>query len=343
MNISGREIGPEQSPYIIAELSSNHLGDLDRACRLIEIASEAGADAVKIQTFDADSLTIESNRPEFIVRTPPWEGLSYYELYKKIALPHEFTGKLFRVAKDLGITLFSSPFDEGAVRMLETLDCPAYKVASFEACDDQLLEACARTGKPVIVSSGVAGVADLEVTLDVLSNAGCQEVALLHCVSAYPAKSSDMNVRALNALGELGVTIGLSDHSLSNLAATLAIACGAAIIEKHFTISRADGGPDAGFSLEPNELKQLIVDVRDAWEAMGSANVLTDEKRRGSEHARSIFLVKNIEAGMTITSDHVRVIRPGLGLPPRSLGKVIGRRAGKTMERGHPMSWDDIV
>lgn len=343
MNIDGREIGVGHSPYIIAELSSNHLGDFDRACRLIEIAADAGADAVKIQTFDADSLTIDSPRPEFIVSTPPWEGMNYYELYKKIALPHEFTDKLFRLARDIGITMFSSPFDEGAVRMLESLDCPAYKVASFEACDDQLLEACARTGKPVIVSTGVASAADLRLTLDVLRNAGCQETALLHCVSAYPANAADMNVRVLNALHEFGVTVGLSDHSLSNLAATLAIGCGAAIIEKHYTISRADGGPDAGFSLEPHELKNLVSESRNAWRAMGSATVLTDEKRTGSEHARSIFVVQTIAAGETITEDHVRVIRPGMGLPPRSLPKVVGLRVRKTLERGHPLSWDDFV
>jgi len=343
MQIDGRPIGAAFAPYVIAEVSNNHLADPDRACRLIEVAAKAGADAVKIQTYDADSLTIDSDRPEFIIRTPPWEGLNYYRLYQKIALSREFTEKLFRVAYDCGITIFSSPFDERAVALLEGLNCPAYKIASFEACDDPLLQAVAATGKPVIVSTGVVSMSDVEETLRVLRQGGCSEIALLHCVSAYPAASRDMNLRALDRLAALqNLVVGLSDHSLGNMAATLAVARGAVLIEKHFTLSRADGGPDAAFSLEPDELAELVRVVREAWEALGDAGVLDQARRPGVEHARSLFVVQPVKAGEVLGTEQVRAIRPGLGLPPRSLAKVLGRRARRDLARGEPLSWNDI-
>jgi len=342
MEIDGRRIGNGQSPYVIAEISNNHLSDLDRACRLIEAAAGTGADAVKIQTYDADSLTIDSDRPEFIVRTPPWEGMNYYQLYRKTALPAEHTAQLFRVAHDCDITLFSSPFDERAVELLRQLDCPAYKIASFEICDDPLLQAVARTGRPVIVSTGIAGKADIEETLRVLREHGARDIAFMHCVSEYPAKTSDMNLRALDWLSTLGCPVGLSDHTLDNRAATLAIARGAVLIEKHFTLSRADGGPDSSFSLEPEEFAALVGAVREAKEALGDAEILSRERRPGAEHGRSLFVVKDVAAGDEITSEHVRAIRPGLGLPPRSMPKVVGRRARRDLARGEPLRWEDI-
>jgi len=342
MKIDGRSIGPDHPPYVIAEISNNHLADPERACRLIEVAANAGADAVKIQTYDADSLTIDCDRPEFIIRTPPWEGLNYYQLYRKIALPASFTKKLFRVARDCGITIFSSPFDERAVALLSELNSPAYKIASFEACDDPLLRAVAATGRPVIVSTGVASIGEIEETLRVLREAGCFDIALLHCVSAYPADIRDMNLRALDRLAALNCQVGLSDHSLSNLAVMVAVARGAVLIEKHFTLSRSDGGPDASFSLEPDELGDLVRSVRDAWEALGDANVLTQLRRPGAEHARSLFVVKPVAAGEKIGPDHVRAIRPGLGLPPRSLPQVLGRRARRDLARGEPLHWEDM-
>jgi N-acetylneuraminate synthase len=342
MKIDGRSIGPDHPPYVIAEISNNHLADPERACRLIEVAAKAGADAVKIQTYDADSLTIDCDRPEFIIRTPPWEGLNYYQLYRKIALPAGFTEKLFRVARDCGITIFSSPFDERAVALLSELNSPAYKIASFEACDDPLLRAVAATGRPVIVSTGVASISEIEETLRVLREAGCFDIALLHCVSAYPADIRDMNLRALDRLGALKCQVGLSDHSLSNLAVIVAVARGAVLIEKHFTLSRSDGGPDASFSLEPDELGDLVRSVRNAWEALGDANVLTQLRRPGAEHARSLFVVKPVAAGEKIGPDHVRAIRPGLGLPPRSLPQVLGRRARRDLARGEPLHWEDM-
>ncbi len=342
MKISGREIGPNQPPFIIAEISNNHLADPERACRLIDIAAQAGADAVKIQTYDADSLTIDSDRPEFIIRTPPWEGLNYYQLYKKIALPRNFTERLFNVARDCGITIFSSPFDESAVGLLESLNCPAYKIASFEACDDPLLAAVGATGRPVLVSTGVASIEDIEETLRVLRAAGSTEVALLHCISSYPAEARNMNLRAMDRLASLSCLVGLSDHSIGNLAATLAVARGASLIEKHFTISRTDGGPDASFSLEPEEMAGLVRAVREAWDALGDADLLTHRGRPGTEHARSLFVIKDIAAGESFTAEHLRSIRPGLGLSPRALRKVLGRRATRDLVRGQPLTWDDV-
>jgi pseudaminic acid synthase len=342
MEINGRQIGPQQPPYVIAEISNNHLADPERACQLIEIAARAGADAVKIQTYDADSLTIDSDRPEFIIRTAPWAGLNYHQLYTKIALPRSFTERLFNVARDCGITIFSSPFDESAVALLEELNCPAYKIASFEICDDPLLTAVGATGRPVLVSTGVANIEDVEETLRVLRAAGSTDVAFLHCISSYPAATPDMNLRAMDRLTDLNCPVGLSDHSLSNLAATLAVARGATLIEKHFTISRADGGPDASFSLEPDELAGLVRAVREAWSALGDADLLSRRGRPGSEHARSLFVVKDIAEGEKFTLEHVRAIRPGLGLPPRALREVLKRRARKNLVRGQPLSWEDV-
>jgi N-acetylneuraminate synthase len=342
MQIDARQIGPGHPPYVIAEVSNNHLADVDRASRLIEAAARTGADAVKIQTYDADSLTIDSDRPEFIVRTPPWEGMNYYELYRRIALPAEHTARLFRVARDNGITIFSSPFDERAVQLLEGLGCPAYKIASFEICDDPLLRAVARTGRPVIVSTGIAGKTDIEETLRVLREAGSREVAFMHCVSEYPAASDAMNLRALDWLATLGCPVGLSDHTLGNLATTVAVARGAVLIEKHFTLSRADGGPDASFSLEPAEFAALVRAAREAWETLGDAGILDRSRRPGAEHARSLFVVTPVAAGEALRPEHVRAIRPGLGLPPRSLAQVIGRRARRELARGEPLRWEDL-
>jgi pseudaminic acid synthase len=342
MRIDGRTIGPEHPPYVIAEISNNHLADPDRACRLIELAAKTGADAVKIQTYDADSLTIDCDRPEFIIQTPPWAGMNYYQLYRKIALPASFTARLFRAARDCGITLFSSPFDERAVALLQELNCPAFKIASFEMCDDPLLKAVAATGRPVLVSTGVANMADIAETLRVLREAGAKDIALLHCVSEYPANVADMNLRAVDTLATLGCTVGLSDHSRSDVAAMLAVARGAVLIEKHFTESRADGGPDASFSLEPEEFAQLVRSVNEAWQALGNADVLTRERRPGAEHARSLFIVQPVSAGEQIGPDQVRAIRPGLGLSPRSLPSVVGRRARRDLARGEPLRWEDI-
>jgi N-acetylneuraminate synthase len=238
--------------------------------------------------------------------------------------------------------VFSSPFDERAVSVLQEQNCPAYKIASFEICDDPLLRAVAATGRPVLVSTGIAGLADIEETLRVLRGAGAGDIGLFHCVSAYPAKISAMNLRVLDRLAQFGCEIGLSDHTLGNQAAMLAVARGAVIIEKHFTISRADGGPDAMFSLEPKEFSNLVNDVRMAWEALGNAEILAQGTRPGIEHARSLFIVAPVAAGEMLRTEHVRVIRPGLGLPPRSLPSVLGLRAKRALVRGEPLKRSDF-
>lgn len=342
MEINGRPIGPDEPPYVIAEMSNNHLRDFDKACAIIEAAARSGADAVKIQTYDADALTIDCRRPEFMIQTPPWQGRYYYDLYREIAMPFEWTERLFRVAADVGITLFSSPFDERAVQLLASLGCPAYKVASFEAEDDPLLRAVGATGKPVIVSSGVSRLADLCQTLAVLKEAGAKDVALMHCVSEYPANVQDMNLRSLDRLSSLGCPVGLSDHSLGHFAAVLAVARGAVLIEKHFTLRRADGGPDADFSAEPGEFAELVRKVREAHQALGDAGVLDRPLRRGREHARSLFVVRPLKAGAIIGAEDVRAIRPGLGLPPRVLPDVLGKKAHCDLARGEPLRWEDI-
>lgn len=342
MEINGRLIGRDHAPYVIAEISNNHLGDIERACRMIEAAAHSGADAVKIQTYDADALTIDCDRPEFLIQTPPWKGLNYYRLYKQIALPMEHTRRLFEVARDCGITMFSSPFDERAVALLSEMDCPAYKVASFEACDDPLLRAVAATGRPVIVSTGVIANDEITQTLKVLRDSGAEDIALLHCISEYPARIEDMNLRALGRLAEYGCEVGLSDHSLGHLASSLAVACGAVLIEKHFTMKRSDGGPDADFSLEPDELAELVRVVRDSWHALGDASVLDLPRRRGAEHARSLFVVQAIGAGEIVMPCHIRAIRPGLGLPPRMLPQVLGLRTRRALSRGEPLRMEDL-
>ncbi|HVC02275.1 MAG TPA: pseudaminic acid synthase [Steroidobacteraceae bacterium] len=342
MQIDGRPIGGGRPPYVIAELSNNHLGDPKRACRLIEIAAECGANAVKIQTYDAEALTIDCDRPEFIIKTPPWVGLNYYQLYRRIALPAEFTELLFRVARDCGITIFSSAFDERAVELLRRLNCPAYKIASFEICDDPLLRAVGATGRPVIVSTGIAGLDDIEEAIRVLRGAGCQDVALLHCISQYPANTAEMHLSVIDRLAQLNCVVGLSDHSLDNFAAVLAVARGAALIEKHFTISREDGGPDASFSLEPAELAALVKDVKRAWEAIGDPGLLERATRAGSEHGRSLFVVESMRAGDTFGPQNVRAIRPGCGLPPRTIVRILGRRARRDLARGEPLHWEDV-
>jgi N-acetylneuraminate synthase len=268
--------------------------------------------------------------------------MNYYRLYREIALPAEHTERLFRVARDCGITIFSSPFDERAVALLQGLGCPAFKIASFEASDDPLLKAVAATGKPVLVSTGVSTQEDICQTLQVLRASGCSDAAFLHCVSEYPARTTDMNLRALDWLATLGCPVGLSDHTLDSLAAVMAVARGASIVEKHFTIARADGGPDAGFSLEPGEFTTLVETLRNAWDALGDANVLSRPRRPGAEHARSLFVVRGVAKGEVLTEENIRAIRPGLGLPPRALPTVLGRRAQRDLERGEPLRAEDL-
>lgn len=341
MKINGRLIGKNYPPYIIAEMSNNHLRDLDKAKKILETAAQCGVDAVKIQTYTPDSLTIDCNKPDFIIQDPLWRGKNYYQLYKEISMPLEWTEKLFTFAKQLGITIFSSPFDESAIDLLSALDAPAYKIASFEANDWPLIRKAANTGKPLIISTGISTYTDLTELLTEFND--CKErIALLHCLSSYPADCSMMNLNTISRLQQFGVEVGISDHSLPALASIAAVALGATIIEKHFTLSRADGGPDAAFSLEPEELKELVDSAHQTWKALGDSTVLDNSNRVGKQHARSIYAIKDINSGELLTEENIRVIRPGFGLAPKYLKQILGSKTNQPIERGTALDWSQF-
>lgn len=342
IEIAGRKIGPDHPPYVIAELSANHNGKLDTALKLIEAAAEAGADAIKIQTYRPDTITMKSDKPEFRIEGGLWHGRTLYELYEEAHTPWEWHETLFEKAKESGITLFSSPFDNTAVDLLESLGAPAYKIASFEAVDLPLIARVAQAGKPMLISTGMADAAEIAAATDTARRAGCEELVVMHCVSAYPAPPSDYNLRTLADIGaRYRAVTGLSDHTLGNATAIAAIALGASVIEKHFTLDRSGGGPDDSFSLQPSELSDLCRDCRTAWEALGSV----DYERKPSEESnapfrRSLYVVTNVKAGDPITPENVRSIRPGHGLAPRYYDELLGRRFAEDVERATPMSWD---
>lgn len=342
--IANRPIGPDQSPYIIAELSGNHNGDLGRALALVDAAAETGADAVKLQTYTADTITIDADRPEFRISGGLWDGRSLHELYQEASTPWEWHDALFERARAHGLHVFSSPFDPTAVDFLETLDPPAYKIASFELVDTPLIRKVAATGKPLIMSTGIANYAEIEDALRAAREGGAECVSLLHCVSAYPARPEDMRLRTIEALtAAFGVQIGLSDHTLGSAVAVASIARGATIIEKHMTLARADGGPDADFSLEPAEFKQLVDDCRMAHAALGAP--IHDRKGVGGANAqfrRSLYVVADVAEGEVLTEAHVRSIRPGLGLAPKHLPEVLGKRAARDLKRGEPLDWSMV-
>lgn len=341
MIINRRKINNLNAPYIIAEMSNNHMNDLDKAFRLIEIAKKSGADAIKIQTYNADSLTIDCDRSDFVIPDSLWKGRTYHDLYKQISMPLEWNKKLFEKARELDITMFSSPFDFASVDLLEDLNCPAYKIASFEAKDHAFIKKIASTGKPIIMSTGISNLEDIKESIHIAQGAGAKDIAILHCISSYPSAVTDMNLEVLKELSKLNVVVGLSDHSLSNLAPLMSVAYGASIIEKHFTEKRSDGGPDAAFSLEPGELKQLKDQTTLAWQAKGSVDVLL-QKRVGSHHARSLYFVEDIKAGEILTEISIRSIRPGFGIEPKYLDNVIGKKALVDIERGTPVAWSLI-
>ena len=340
LEIDGRKIGTQYPPYIIAEMSNNHLNDIERVFELIHCAKESGVDALKIQTYTPDSLTIDCDKKDFVIQNDLWKGNTYYNLYKEISMPLSWNKLIFDKARKMGVTVFSSPFDESTVDLLEDLNTPAYKVASCEAKDPVLVKKIASTGKPVIISTGVSTFDEIMETIQICKDEGNNNVAVLHCITSYPASISSMNLNALLKLKKLGVVTGLSDHSLPNLAPILSVALGASIIEKHFTLSRSDGGPDSSFSLEPDELKKLKVDTFDSWKALGSEDILNSNDRKGSNSARSLYFVKNVLKGEEINTEHIRSIRPGFGLPPKFMHKVVGMFAEKDIERGTAVSWE---
>ena len=342
MQINDRAIGPGHPPYVIAELSANHNGDLDQALRIIDAAQQAGADAVKIQTYRPDTITLESDAPEFRITDGLWAGHTLYDLYDWAHTPWEWHAALFAHAAKRGITLFSSPFDPTAVDLLEELGAPAYKIASFEAVDLPLIRYVAAKGKPMIISTGMADLNEITEAVEAAREGGCRELALLHCVSGYPAPASDYNLATLaDMAAKLDLPVGLSDHTLDNTTAIASVALGAGIIEKHMTLDRAGGGPDDSFSLEPAEFGALCRGARTAWEAIGQV----DYGRKSSETTnmkfrRSLYAVRDIAEGEALSADNIRSIRPGFGLAPREHDRVIGRRARIAIARGTALSWD---
>jgi N-acetylneuraminate synthase len=341
IEIAGRRIGGGRSPYVIAELSGNHQGRIERALELVEAAAKAGVDAVKLQTYTADTITIDCDRADFVIRGGLWDGRRLYELYEEARTPWSWHEALFARARELGVVMFSSPFDGTAVDFLEELGCPAYKIASFELVDLPLLRKVAATGKPVIASTGMANLGEIEEAVRTLREGGCEQLALLHCVSGYPTPAEEMNLRTIAHIGQsFDVPVGLSDHTLDPSVAVAAVALGASIIEKHLTLRRADGGPDAAFSLEPAEFSALSKAVATTAKALGRISYERAPAERGNAiFRRSIYAVKDLEQGELLTGENVRIIRPGFGLAPRHLPDVLGRRAARAIQRGTPISW----
>lgn len=346
MEIAGRRIGPDEPPYVIAELSANHNQRLERALELVGLAARAGADAVKLQTYTADTITLDSDEPWFRIESGTrWDGRTLHDLYAEAYTPWEWHGELKAEADRQGIALFSSPFDPSAVDFLEDLGVPAYKVASFEIVDLPLIRRMAATGKPMIMSTGMATLAEIDEAVAAARGAGVTQLALLKATSSYPAPPDEANLATIRHLREaFDCPVGLSDHTLGMAVPIAAVALGAVIIEKHLTRSRADGGPDGAFSTEPDELAAMVEGVRQAAMARGHVTYAATEHEAGSRRLRrSLFVVAAIEPGETITELNVRSIRPADGLHPRHLEEVIGRRAGRRLERGTPLHWGDLA
>lgn len=344
IEIAGRRIASDAAPYIIAELSANHNGSLETAFKIIEEAKKAGADAVKLQTYTADTITLDCDSDEFQIRGGLWGGKSLYELYQEAHMPWEWHKPLFEHARQLGITIFSSPFDTTAVDLLEELNAPAYKIASFEAVDLPLIKYVASTGKPMIISTGMADVEEIQEAIDAARAGGCKELAILHCVSGYPAPAEDYNLRTITDMRErFGLVTGLSDHTLDNTTAITSVALGACIIEKHFTLDRSGGGPDDSFSLEPVEFAALCRDSKTAWAALGKVDYGRKSSEQGNvQFRRSLYFVKDLAAGDVITEDAVRSVRPGYGLAPKHLDEIVGKRVFCDVLTNTPVKWVQI-
>lgn len=344
-SINNRMIGPDQPPYIIAELSANHNGSLDRALKTIDSAQRCGADAIKLQTYTADTMTIDCDSSDFMIKGGLWDGYKLYDLYKWAETPYEWHAALFEHARKRGITVFSTPFDETAVDLLESLNTPAYKIASFEVVDLPLIRYVASTGKPMIMSTGMASEVEIEEAVTAAREAGCNDLVLLHCISSYPAPMDQANLRQIPELAKrFGTLTGLSDHTMGTTASVAAVALGACLIEKHFTLSRADKGPDSEFSLEPADLECLCRDAKDAWLALGKAGFMRQKTEEGSMvFRRSIYFARDLPAGATVGPDDIRRIRPGMGLPPKYFEQLVGRRLRVAVSRGTATNWEHFV
>jgi N-acetylneuraminate synthase len=342
--IAGRPVGPGHPPYIVAELSANHNGSLDHALAIVDAAADAGAEAIKLQTYTADTMTIDHDGPDFRIKGGLWDGRQLYDLYREASTPWEWHEALFARGRARGLTVFSTPFDETAVDFLEKLDAPVHKIASFELVDLPLIAKIASTGKPAIMSTGMGSPAEIDDAVAAFRAAGGRELMLLHCISGYPTPAEQANLRRMAALRErYGCAIGLSDHTLGVEVAIAGVALGAGLIEKHFTLRRADGGPDGPFSLEPAELRALVTGARNAHAALGSGAAPRSPVESGSMvFRRSLYVVKDVAAGEAFTRENVRIIRPGFGLPPKELPNVIGRKAKRAVARGTRLDWSIV-
>lgn len=340
-----REIGPACSCYVIAEMSANHNHDIERAEAIVRAAAEAGADAIKLQTYTADTLTIPCDNDYFRIKGTLWNGRTLHELYQEAYTPWEWQPRLKALANDLGMDCFSTPFDATAVDFLETMGVPCHKVASFENVDIPLLKKIASTGKPVIMSTGMATLAEIDEAVKTLRENGAGGIVLLKCTSAYPAPAEEANLRTIPHMAEaFGCPAGLSDHTLGSAVAVASVCLGACVLEKHFTLSRADGGPDGAFSMEPTEFKQMVADVRTVEKSLGRVCYDLTEKQKGSiAFRRSLFVVDDIKVGELFTVNNVRSIRPGYGMHTRFLTDILGRRAANEIRRGTPLSWDLVL
>lgn len=345
MQLGQRDVGPGYPVYIVAEMSANHNHDFDQAVKLIHAAKESGADAVKLQTYTPDTITINCDNEYFhIGKGTIWEGRTLYELYQEAYTPWEWQPKLKKIAEEIGLDLFSSPFDHTAVDFLEKMNVPAYKIASFELVDLPLIRRVAQTGKPIIMSTGMATLAEIEEAVQTAREAGATQVALLKCTSAYPAAPEVINLRTIPHLAEaLKVPVGLSDHTLGIAVPVAAVSLGACIVEKHFTLSRSFTGPDSTFSLEPYEFKAMVEAIRVAEKALGEVSYAVTEPENASRlYRRSLFIVQDMKAGDIFSEDNVRSIRPGSGLPPKYYATVLGKRVKMDVKKGTPVLWELI-
>ncbi|GAA6130919.1 pseudaminic acid synthase [Halopseudomonas sabulinigri] len=344
ISIAGRRIALDAEPYIIAELSANHNGRLETALQIIEQAKHAGADAIKLQTYTADTITLNCETEDFQIKGGLWDGKSLYRLYEEAHMPWDWHAPLFECARQHDITIFSSPFDNTAVDLLEDLNAPAYKIASFEAIDLPLIRYVASTGKPMIISTGMADADEISEAIEAARSGGCKELAVLHCVSGYPAPAEDYNLRTIqDMMQRYGLVTGLSDHTLDNTTAIASVVLGASIIEKHFTLDRSGGGPDDSFSLEPPELMALCRDSKTAWRALGKVDYGRKSSEQGNARfRRSLYITSALRKGDVLTRDNVRSVRPGFGLPPKMLEEVLGRRVNRDVEFGAALTQDLI-
>ena len=344
ISIDGRKIGTDYAPYIIAEMSANHNGSIENAFKIIEQAKRCGADAVKLQTYTADTITLNSRAPEFVIRGTLWDGQSLHELYQKAHRPWDWHKPLFDFAREQGITIFSSPFDFSAVDLLESLNAPAYKIASFEMVDLPLIRYVAQTGKPMIISTGMADADEIAEAVETAKSAGCRELVVLHCVSGYPAPAADYNLRTLpDMAARFGTLVGLSDHTLDNTTAVASVVLGACVIEKHFTLDRNGGGADDSFSLEPDGLQALCRDSKTAWQALGRVHYGLKSSEQGNvQFRRSLYFVKDLQKGDTIDETCIRSVRPGFGIARMHFDELIGKRLTRNVQANTKTDWADF-